>query len=82
MKENFEIELRKQLRRQAAAHADHIQEVLKVQEQELERKFNLDIEEKLLHQKGVFISEVSGNMARLKGILAYLKGNSDFKVTA
>lgn len=78
LKEQFENELRQQLLRQAAAHADHIQEVLKVQEQELERKFSLDLEEKLLHQKGVFIAEVSGNMARLKGILAFLKAKSEF----
>ncbi|KAF8785750.1 MICOS complex subunit Mic60-like isoform X1 [Argiope bruennichi] len=78
LKEEFENELRQQLRRQAAAHADHIQEVLKVQEQELERKFSLDLEEKLLHQKGVFISEMSGNMSRLKGILAFLKAKSEF----
>ncbi|CAL1269703.1 unnamed protein product [Larinioides sclopetarius] len=78
LKEDFENELRQQLRRQAAAHADHIQEVLKVQEQELERKFSLDLEEKLLHQKGVFISEMSGNMSRLKGILAFLKAKSEF----
>ncbi|GFY63444.1 MICOS complex subunit MIC60-1 [Trichonephila inaurata madagascariensis] len=78
LKEQFENELRQQLLRQAAAHADHIQEVLKVQEKELERKFSLDLEEKLLHQKGVFISEVSGNMARLKGILAFLKAKSEF----
>ncbi|XP_035210173.1 MICOS complex subunit Mic60-like isoform X2 [Stegodyphus dumicola] len=78
LKDNFEVELRQQLRRQAAAHADHIQEVLKVQEQELERKHCLELEEKLLHQKGVFISEVSGNMARLKGILTYLKAKGEF----
>ncbi|GFU47668.1 MICOS complex subunit MIC60-1 [Nephila pilipes] len=78
LKEQFENELRQQLLRQAAAHADHIQEVLKVQEQEFERKFSLDLEEKLLHQKGVFLSEVSGNMARLKGILAFLKAKTEF----
>ncbi|XP_015925650.1 MICOS complex subunit Mic60 isoform X2 [Parasteatoda tepidariorum] len=80
LKENFEYELRKQLHRQAAAHTDHIQEVLKVQEQELERKFSLDLEEKLLHQKGIFISEVSGSMARLKGILAFLKAKTEFDI--
>ncbi|XP_054722240.1 MICOS complex subunit MIC60-like isoform X2 [Uloborus diversus] len=78
LKDNFEIELRKQLGRQAAAHADHLQEVLKVQEQEIERKHSLEVEERLLHQKGVFISEVSGNIARLKGILNFLKAKSEF----
>lgn len=31
----MEAEMRTQLRRQAAAHTDHVQDVLKVQEQEL-----------------------------------------------
>lgn len=68
--------MHQQLLRQAAAHADHLQEALRIQEQELERKHVLALEEKLLHQKGVFISETSGNMARLKGVIEYLKGKN------
>lgn len=78
LKAGFEADLHQQLLRQAAAHSDHLQEVIKVQEQELARKHILELEEKLLHQKGVFISEVSGNMARIKGILDFLKAKSEF----
>lgn len=35
LREVIEAEMRTQLRRQAAAHTDHVQDVLKVQEQEL-----------------------------------------------
>lgn len=35
MREVMEAEMRTQLRRQAAAHTDHLRDVLKVQEQEL-----------------------------------------------
>ncbi len=35
LREVMEAEMRTQLRRQAAAHTDHVQDVLKVQEQEL-----------------------------------------------
>lgn len=35
VREVMEAEMRTQLRRQAAAHMDHVQDVLKVQEQEL-----------------------------------------------
>lgn len=35
LREVMEAEMRTQLRRQAAAHMDHVQDVLKVQEQEL-----------------------------------------------
>lgn len=35
LREVMEAEMRTQLRRQAAAHTDHVRDVLKVQEQEL-----------------------------------------------
>lgn len=35
LREVMEAEMRTQLRRQAAAHTDHVQDVLKVQEHEL-----------------------------------------------
>ncbi|XP_015920736.2 MICOS complex subunit MIC60 [Parasteatoda tepidariorum] len=77
LKENFESELRKLLHIQAAAHSDHIQKLLKVHEQEIERKYSLDLEERLLHTKGAIASDMSGLMARLKKILAFLKAKTD-----
>lgn len=39
MREVMEGEMRTQLRRQAAAHTDHLRDVLKIQEQELKVEF-------------------------------------------
>lgn len=39
MREVMENEMRTQLRRQAAAHTDHLRDVLKIQEQDLKVEF-------------------------------------------
>lgn len=44
----METEMRTQLRRQAAAHTDHLRDVLKVQEQELKLEFEQVREEPVL----------------------------------
>lgn len=78
LQEEFETEMRLQLRRQAAAHSDHLKEALEVQREELNHKFRQDTESKLLHQKGVFISKLSESMARLASIEGYLKARAEF----
>jgi len=54
--------------RQAAAHSDHLTEVLKVQEKELGEKFDKILEERLAEEKVKFQNEIAGWIARLKGI--------------
>lgn len=78
LQEEFEAEMRLQLRRQAAAHSDHLKEALEVQREELNHRFKQDTESKLLHQKGVFISKLSESMARLASIEGYLKARAEF----
>lgn len=54
VREVMEAEMRTQLRRQAAAHVDHVQDVLKVQEQELRadaEQVRLDARHQHLHQQ-------------------------------
>ncbi|XP_076468715.1 MICOS complex subunit MIC60-1-like [Babylonia areolata] len=65
---DFEKELRQQLARQAAAHSDHLQDVLQVQASELERQCEREIHTHLLRERQSFQTEVSGWIARLKGI--------------
>lgn len=64
----FEVELRQQLARQAAAHSDHLQEVLKVQEQELLQKYERQFNLKFIEERQAFQAEIAGWVARLKGI--------------
>jgi mitofilin len=71
---NFERELRHQLSRQAAAHSDHLADVLKVQESQLEAKFTVQLEEHLTKERLNFQTEVAGWIARLKGIETAVEG--------
>lgn len=76
---NFELELRQQLMRQAAAHSDHLTEVLKVQEKELGEKFDKILEEKLAEQRLKFQNKIAGWIARLKGIEAAVDSHADLE---
>ena len=70
----FEQELRHQLKRQAAAHSDHLAEVLKVQENELHAKYDTLLGERLSEARDEFRESVAGSIARLKGIEAAIDG--------
>ncbi|KAL4660962.1 mitochondrial inner membrane protein-like [Arapaima gigas] len=54
VREVMEAEMRTQLRRQAAAHTDHLRDVLKVQEQELRAEAQELLSRKLVEQEGEF----------------------------
>ncbi|XP_037118717.1 MICOS complex subunit MIC60 [Syngnathus acus] len=79
LREVMEAEMRTQLRRQAAAHTDHVQDVLKVQEQELKAEAEQVLSSKLLEQETQyrqlsqeqldnFILDMNTAYARLKGV--------------
>ncbi|XP_057706801.1 MICOS complex subunit MIC60 isoform X2 [Corythoichthys intestinalis] len=79
LREVMEAEMRTQLRRQAAAHTDHVQDVLKVQEQELKAEAEQVLSSKLLEQETKyrqlsqeqldnFTLDMNTAYARLKGV--------------
>ncbi|XP_043561202.1 MICOS complex subunit MIC60 isoform X2 [Chiloscyllium plagiosum] len=79
VREVMEAELRTQLRRQAAAHTDHLREVLKIQEQEVKGKYQEELQQKLseydiefrrLSQEQLdnFTRDMNAAYSRLKGI--------------
>ncbi|KAM9585005.1 MICOS complex subunit MIC60 isoform 2-T2 [Trichechus inunguis] len=79
VRDAMEIEMRTQLRRQAAAHTDHLRDVLRVQEQELKYEFEKDMSEKLAEQElqfrrlsqeqvDNFTLDINTAYARLRGI--------------
>merc|ERR1719499_100390 len=71
VKEEAELELRVQMKRQAAAHADHITDVLAVQEAELSRKLNREHQEILNTMSGKY----NESLAKLGGLEA--RANAD-----
>uniref|UniRef100_A0A4W3IDH3 MICOS complex subunit MIC60 n=1 Tax=Callorhinchus milii TaxID=7868 RepID=A0A4W3IDH3_CALMI len=75
IREVMEAEMRTQLRRQAAAHTDHLREVLKVQEQEFkaeveQKRHEYEMYYKRLNQEQMdtFTLDINAAHARLKGI--------------
>lgn len=70
----FEQELRQNLARQAAAHSDHLKDILKVQEKELEQTFERELNTKLIEERQTFHTEVANWIARLKGIESAVEG--------
>ncbi|XP_041845967.1 MICOS complex subunit MIC60 isoform X2 [Melanotaenia boesemani] len=79
LREVMEVEMRTQLRRQAAAHTDHVRDVLKVQEQELRTEAEQMLSSKMLEQEtryrqlsqeqlDNFTLDMNSAYARLKGM--------------
>ncbi|KAM7388858.1 hypothetical protein PAMP_022868 [Pampus punctatissimus] len=64
LREVMEAEMRTQLRRQAAAHTDHVQDVLKVQEQELKTEAEQILSGKMLEQETRYRHVVAEEEAR------------------
>lgn len=71
-REQWENELRAQLRRAAAAHSEHLEEVVRAQKELLELEHARLREEAIQKERDVFHREVSGALARLEGIEAAL----------
>merc|ERR1719499_2234646 len=78
VKEEAELELRVQMKRQAAAHADHITDVLAVQEAELSRKLNKEHQEILNAMSGKY----NESLAKLGGVVGGLKGGLEARANA
>ncbi|XP_069488277.1 MICOS complex subunit MIC60 [Ambystoma mexicanum] len=87
VREIMEAEMRNQMRRQAAAHSDHLKDVLNVQEQELKAEFQRDLCEKLSDQEikfrhltqeqlDNFTLDINTAYARLKGIEQAIEGHA------
>ena len=78
---DMDDELRQQLSRQAAAHSDHLADVLRVQRRELAVQHQDQLREALLKERITFHNEVGLAIARLKGIEAAVDGESAFRVS-
>lgn len=69
-----EQELRLQLRRQAAAHSDHLSDVLQQQRQEFDRQ--LSVQDVLVRdqERDNYYKQLTGAMAKLRGVEAAVEG--------
>lgn len=75
--EEFEQELLQQLRRQAAAHSEHIRDVLQAQRKNLEIEFEDLVDDKVREARYEFQQELAGSLGRLQGIESGLKSRAE-----
>jgi len=68
LREEMEKEMRTQLRRQAAAHADHINDVLEVQAKELNRLHERSLDESLTNERTTHKRELANIKGSLEGL--------------
>ena len=61
-------QVRSQLRRQAAAHADHVKDVVDVETSELKRKHDHVLEETISRERSAHQKEISSLAGRVDGI--------------
>ena len=66
--------MRHQLTRQAAAHSDHLSQVLKIQEQELHEKYRVMLQDEVLLERDRLRGELNSYIHRLRGIEAAIEG--------
>ncbi|XP_041476698.1 MICOS complex subunit MIC60-like [Lytechinus variegatus] len=75
-----EQELRLQLRRQAAAHSDHLSDVLKQQQQDFDRQ--LVVQDGIIRdqERDNYYQQLTGAMAKLKGVEAAVEGRAGLEL--
>lgn len=69
-----EARLRQQLKKQAEAHTDHLEDAVKEKEKELRRVFGRELNEKLTVEQTAFKLQLATMLGKLKGMDAALKG--------
>ncbi|XP_078587188.1 MICOS complex subunit MIC60-like isoform X9 [Branchiostoma floridae x Branchiostoma japonicum] len=78
-RDQYEAEMRTQLRRQAGAHSEHLQDVLRVQEQELSSKHQAEMHDALMDERDRYQVKLNEAMARLRGVEAAIEGRADIE---
>jgi len=77
LKEELEVDMRTQLKRQAAAHSDHLTDVLSVQKAEIETKWANQLQDEIHAQKDTYHKSVGAMQGQLEGLKGAMVSRSD-----
>ena len=80
MRKNINIQVRSQLRRQAAAHADHVKDAIEVESSELKRKHSHEMEETISSERSVHQKELSSLTGRVDGIKMVVRQRANIEL--
>lgn len=73
-----EKQLRQQLKQQAEAHVDHLNEAIAIKEDEMKRNFSKEMEDKLLLEKANYKLQLAAMLGKMRGMDAALQGKLKF----
>jgi len=82
IRDEAEVEMRAQLRRQAAAHSDHLADVLSVQAAELTRKNEHILDEQMAGARSEYLTSLAGLSATVTGLSEALTARAADDVAA
>lgn len=82
VREELEQEMRVQLKRQSEAHADHIQDSMNVQKQELTRQHSRDLDEATEKAAIKHREELGGIIGHLQGLQIALESRSNMELAS
>lgn len=74
IKAEAERNLRDQLKKQIEAHTDHLEDALSQREQQMKRKFNREMDEKLANERASYNTQLAMMLGKIKGMDQALKG--------
>lgn len=77
LRESFEAELQRQLKRQVTVHSETMHEQLQKQEDELLHQFESNVRVELSRQRNEFDREVASSIARLRGVETAVSTRAD-----
>lgn len=69
-----ERQLRLQLKQQAEAHVDHINDAISMKESELKRNYSKELEDKLASEKANYKLQLAAMVGKMRGMDAALQG--------
>ncbi|XP_058467387.1 MICOS complex subunit Mic60 isoform X2 [Malaya genurostris] len=79
---DLERDLRNQMKRQSEAHSDHLADALTQKEQEMKRKFQRELDEKISTEQASYKLQLAAMLGKLKGMDTALKDRADAERSA
>lgn len=73
-----EKQLRQQLKKQAEAHIDHLNDAIAMKESEMKRNFTRELEDKLATEKANYKLQLAAMVGKMRGMDAALQGRYTF----
>lgn len=69
-----EKKMREELARQALAHNNHLSEMLKLQQSQLVKEFNTQLNERIDFERSTYVDSLAKHIAKIEGLMGVIEG--------